>query len=260
MMRKMMLLSAAVLVLLSACHKKDDPKPSNPTTPTNTTGTMGFSFANKVGNQPVVLHTGVYQNANGDTYSINLYKYYISNIKLTSDNGTVFAEPNSYHLVNEELTSSKTFSISNVPSGNYTSVTFLIGVDSAANTSGANTGALDPQNGMYWAWNSGYIMAKLEGTSPQSTAPNNAITFHMGGFAGKNNVLKTVTLQLPTAATVSAAKTPVINLNSDAAQWFGTPNVINFAQLNTVTDAGLDAASISQNYKNMFSIDHVDNQ
>lgn len=255
-----MLFAAAVLVSLSACHKKDDPVPNNPGTPGNTKGNITFSFTNKVGNQPMVLNTGTYQNANGDSYTISLYKYYISNIKLTTDNGTVFAEPNSYHLVNEDLAASKTFSISNLPAGNYKSVTFIIGVDSTANSSGAQTGDLDPLNGMFWDWNTGYIMAKLEGTSPQSTAPGNGITFHMGGYFGKNNVLRTVTLQLPTAAIVTSAKTPVINFNSDAATWFAAPNLINFAHTNVVTSAGGDAVSISQNYAGMFTIDHVDNQ
>jgi hypothetical protein len=59
---------------------------------------------------------------------------------------------------------------------------FMIGVDSARNNSGAQTGALDPTNGMFWSWSTGYIMAKFEGTSAQSPAAANALKFHIGGF------------------------------------------------------------------------------
>ena len=54
-----------------------------------------------------------------------------------------------------------------MPAGNYNSLSFLLGVDSMHNVSGAQTGALDPANDMFWTWNSGYVMAKMEGASPR---------------------------------------------------------------------------------------------
>lgn len=55
----------------------------------------------------------------------------------------------------------------------------LFGVDSLSCVSGVKTGVLDPRNGMYWTWNSGYIFFKLEGT-----INGKAFTWHVGGFAG----------------------------------------------------------------------------
>ena len=39
-------------------------------------------FNNVVNGKPLVLKTETYTNANGDSFTVNLYKYYISNIKL----------------------------------------------------------------------------------------------------------------------------------------------------------------------------------
>ena len=66
----------------------------------------------------------------------------------------------------------------------------MIGVDSARNTSGAQLGALDPANSMFWSWNSGYIFVRMEGNSPQSTQPYNKLQFHIGGFKGATNCIK----------------------------------------------------------------------
>ncbi len=69
---------------------------------------------------------------------------------------------------------------------------FLLGVDSLHNVSGAQTDALDPAKDMFWTWNTGYVMAKLEGNSPSSALVNNKYEFHVGGFSGKYNVLKKI--------------------------------------------------------------------
>jgi hypothetical protein len=72
-----------------------------------------------------------------------------------------------------------------------------LGVDSIRNVSGIQTGALDPLKGMFWTWNSGYVMAKLEGSSESSNSAGNRFTYHIGGFRPGMNVLKTIDLIIP---------------------------------------------------------------
>jgi hypothetical protein len=43
------------------------------------------------------------------------------------------------------------------------SITFLLGVDSMQHEKGIMDNGLSPVNGMYWAWQSGYIFVKWEG-------------------------------------------------------------------------------------------------
>jgi hypothetical protein len=54
------------------------------------------------------------------------------------------------------------------------------------NDAGVGDKALDPLNGMYWTWNTGYINFKLEGKSSLSGNSNQNFTFHLGGFLNDN--------------------------------------------------------------------------
>lgn len=215
-----------------------------------------LSFTNVVNGQPLALKTGNYVNENGDPYNVTMYKYYISNIQLIPATGKTFKEKDSYHLVNESQPASKSFEINKVPCVTYTSIRFMIGVDSLHNVSGAQAGALDPINAMFWDWNTGYIMAKMEGTS--SKANPEELQFHMGGFGGANKVLRWVTLQFPQPLAVTAGKVPTIKLKSDLAEWFKSPNKIDFSKTPVIATEGKEAAEIADNYSDMFSLEGVE--
>jgi hypothetical protein len=232
---------------------RDDPEPDT------VFGNVTFKLDNMVGAEDLAIGTGNYTNAHGDAFTVSLFNYYISNVKLKRADGTFFVEPNSYHLIKEADAATTTFKLSEVPEGEYSEVTFMIGVDSTRNVSGAQTGALDPANGMFWSWNSGYIMAKVEGSSPQSTQAGQDLVFHVGGFKGANNALRTVTLSLNTRARVSESVDPTITLKADVLSWFASPNMIDFATTNAVHSAGSAATTIADNYVNMFSVKSVTN-
>ncbi|HYD21938.1 MAG TPA: MbnP family protein [Flavipsychrobacter sp.] len=262
-MRSIFSLFLASVFCFTGCRKKPDPVPPvliDDGGSTATDGHLRIVFENVVGSVPLQLDTAVlYTNAAGNIFSVSIYRYYISNIKIWRADGTSYTELESYHLINEALASSKSFTLHDVPAGDYQRISFIIGVDSARNTIGAQTGALDPMNGMYWDWNTGYIMAKLEGKSPQSAATDSGIVFHMGGFGGQYSVLRTVSLQLPQLANVTENKTPSIHIKSDVLEWFRTPTVIDFTTDFTITDVGKNAAAIASNYSDMFTVDHVEN-
>ncbi|MBS1771340.1 MAG: hypothetical protein JST82_00680 [Bacteroidetes bacterium] len=246
------LLFLAMILSVVSCRKKDDPV----VTPVETTGEIGFEFFNYAGDSSLVMTTGKYRTGSGDTVSITKFNYYISNVKIKKADGSYFVEDNSYHLVQSDLPSSKHFHIEDVPAGTYTSVTFTIGVDSARNVSGAQTGALDPANGMFWTWNTGYIMAKLEGTSPQSTASGKIFQYHIGGFSGANSALHTVTINFPTNMVLTTGKEGSIIMKADALKWF-TPNNISIASKSQIMTVGSDSKAMSDNYANMFSITSI---
>lgn len=242
--------------------KEPEPEPLTPavTTPAVTGGTLQIEFEGAVGDSALVLSSQTYTNQAGNTFNVTLCKYYVSNIRLTKNDNSVWSEPNSYHLIDYSDPSSIILEIPNIPYGEYKALEFMIGVDSTRNVSGAQTGALDPARGMFWTWNSGYIMAKVEGTSPQSTATANKLTFHVGGFSGSNSVLKTVSPSFGSdVAKVTTSITPKIHLKCDILEWFQSPNTINFATLNTVHMPGSDAKKIGDNYADMFSVEHIHN-
>lgn len=75
-------------------------------------------------------------------------------------------------------------------------IEFHIGVDSIASVSGALSGDLDPSKGMYWAWQSGYINLKIEGSSPSCNTRKNEFQFHVGGYQKPFYALQTISLKV----------------------------------------------------------------
>jgi hypothetical protein len=258
------ILTLIVFSLIFFSCKKDTktnaPAPE-PEAPANN-GYFQLSFNAMVGDSDLVFNTETYTNAANNTFNVTMFKYYISNIKITNTDNSIWNEPNSYHLVDHSIPSSSIINITNVPLGNYKSIEFMIGVDSAQNAQGATgmTGALDPLNGMYWSWNNGYIAAKVEGTSPQSTATGNLITFHPGGFSGINKTMRIVN---PTfnndTLKITGLLTPKIIINSDLKQWFESPNTIDFSINPTIDMPGANAKKIADNYADMFSVSEIKN-
>lgn len=251
-------LAVATLGFLSSC-KKDDPV-VQPVEEDKGKGTVGLTFENYAGTQPLALSTSdyPYTNANGDVFRVSMYKYYVTNIRWVKANGTEYAEPESYHLINAADPSSLTFSTENIPAGTYTAVKVLLGVDSTRNVSGAQTGALDPAHGMFWAWSSGYIMAKIEGNSPQSQSAGK-ISFHLGGFTGEFSVLNDITLALPQNLVIGDKTTSTVTFRSDVLKWFAAPNLVKFTDLSQVNGEGQDARDVSRNYGSSLSVTQVQN-
>lgn len=241
------LVLAALSLSLGSCKKEEN-------TSTGKAGKMVLEFNNKVGSADLKMDGTNYTNAAGETFTVSKFNYYISNIKLNNDKGGQFAENESYHLVQHNDAGSKSVQLNEVPAGNYQSITFTIGVDSLRNVSGAQTGALDPINGMFWSWSTGYIMLKLEGTSPQSTASGNNYQLHPGGFKGAYNTIRTVTISLPAQLKIDGNEQK-IHLNADVLKILSGNTTISFANTPVVMAAGANAFAIANNYQNMFTIE-----
>lgn len=249
----------SLLTFLYSCKKENIVKPEPLPEITNTTGYVDIDITNMAGNLTLSLNTGTYTNANNDTFSVDIFKYYLTNVDLVTTDNVTYSEIESYYLIDESKSNSKHLIIKNVPYADYKSISFLIGVDAGRNTSGAQTGALDVANDMFWTWSSGYIMAKLEGRSPQSSSVNNAFTYHIGGFQGLYTGIRKVNLNFPNNATVYKNHTPTVQLKADVAQWFSNPNTISITTTNIVTSVSATSKAIADNYKNMFTITSVIN-
>jgi hypothetical protein len=174
-------LSAFLFAVTSACKKHEHVEDG--------TGTAEIHFEHMWGiNEEVFsLNTDLVHPMTGDSMNFTKFKYYVSNVKLKKADGTWWIHPDSYFLVDAADLASTTLSLGTLPIGEYTEMEYTLGVDSTRNVSGAQAGALSTTNGMFWSWNSGYIMVKAEGTSPQSDTGNFA--FHLGGFSGANNIV-----------------------------------------------------------------------
>lgn len=239
-------------LLFAACTKKDNPDTTDPTG----NSIVKLEFTNKVGSAKLSLNDTWYTNDHGDSFKVSKFNYYISNIKLNKAAGA-YTQNESYHLLQQSQASSLVVDLSDVPYSKYTSVTLTIGVDSLRNVSGAQTGALDPVNGMFWTWNTGYIMLKMEGNSPKSPASGGALVFHAGGFSGANSVLRTVTLNFPSEITVAKDGVNHVHIDADVLKLFKSPTLFDFATSYSINTAGTEAKVLADNYANMLSITYA---
>ena len=261
------LFALASLTMVFTNCKEDDNEISG-------TGSITLEFDNRAGNEGLVLGKD-YKNANGDTMNFSKFDYFLSNFVLVKTDGTEYTVPKDscYFLCKHDNPDSREITLHNIPAGDYKSVRFVIGVDSAKSVSDISqrTGVLDPAagaSGMYWAWNSGYIFVKTEGTSPQ--APVNAGTgqrifqYHTGLFGGKDtptlNNLKTVTINTTdeNAMVRSGNAAPQFHIYVDLMQMFTSPTNISVAA-NPFSHAGAFSKTVADNYADMFILDHVHN-
>lgn len=267
-----MLTITAIIIIMSLQSCKKD---GNDTTANiNSKATLSIEFDNIVGGQNLQLNTGSYTNASGENYSISLLQYFISNISVKKTDGTIYTVPqdSSYFLIKENDPTTR-FAKVKVPEGEYSSITFVLGVDSLRNTMDISkrTGVLNPsgdmENGMYWGWNSGYIFFKMEGISPQAPLDptgQNKFRYHIGGFGGYSaptiNNIKSFTIDLTAGgvAKVRSGRESNVHLMVDIAKVFNGSTALSIAANSTVMFSAY-SLNIANNFNGMFRHDHTEN-
>ncbi len=174
---------------------------------------------------------------------IETLKFYISNIELFNGDQLVFSEKDSYHLLDIESPESFSLDLNTPPKLSFTSIKFDVGVDSLTNVSGAFGGDLDPTNGMYWTWQSGYINFKLEGVATDCPARHNRFVYHIGGYEAPHRPLQTIELGIETDTEIA------IEISMDKI--FET---INVAEQYHIMRPGEEALAFSKLFTSIFSI------
>jgi hypothetical protein len=249
---------ALITLLCGAFYScKKDPKPNegNGGTITDKSGSVVMQFKNTVGDEPLQKNK-TYTNPHGELYSVNKFMYYITNIELIKENDEVIAIPESYYLINFEDVSSQSIELNDVRGGKYKAISFLIGVDAARNTSGAQEGALDVSHGMFWDWNSGYIMVKLEGESMESGSAGKRIIYHAGGFSDFSSAVRKVTLPFNASMSLNGDKLNV-HLKTDVQKIFKGDGDLKISETSVIMNAGSKSTLMANNYKNMITIESV---
>lgn len=240
-MALLMVALATTTLLLPSCKKEKQ------STPIAQNGDMKVSFDFVFGSNMLPWEIGktMVHTKTGDTLTFSLFKFYVSNIKLKDANGNWWSAPNSYYLLCTDCEEGYAFTVKNIPVGNYTEMQYTMGVDSAANRLGAGTGALSLANNMYWDWNSGYIMLKAEGTSPNS--PSGNFIFHLGGYMGTDNVITVKATNFGgTVLNIAKGKQPNVRLVANPARlWHSSPGV---SVKSVIHAPGPEAVTMAKNF------------
>ncbi len=137
-----------------------------------------LTFVPKFKNVPIVLNNKYF--IENDTLIITSFKFYISNLQYFKDNTLVYTSSKKAYLI--DITKEQSLQINETESIEFDKIKFNIGIDSLINVSGVFDEDLDPVNGMYWTWQSGYINFKLEGIATHCPARNNKFYWHIGGY------------------------------------------------------------------------------
>ncbi|WP_033403279.1 MbnP family protein [Dyadobacter beijingensis] len=254
---------------VTSCRFPDEEEETDPIE----TGTIELQFDNIVGDQDLRLDSTRYVNAAGEDFTVSKLNYYISNIKLTRMDGSIFTVPqdSSYFMIREANAASQKLTIRNVLTGDYTGIEFMVGVDSTRSVmepdSPGRKGILDIYAGptneeeMYWTWNPGYIFLKLEGSSDSSTTANGKYYYHIGFFGGRTertlNNLRTVKLNFPgQKAIVTTNIVSNVLIKADILKIFNGPTQLRIKQNPSLmfTDS---TKYVADNYAGMFSVKEI---
>lgn len=153
---------------------------------------LQFDFT--VQDQPLELGVRYYCTAIADSIQIDRLKLYIGHLAFWKGDKEVYRLEQKYFLLDAEAP--KSLNIVFPTSIDFDQIRFQFGVDSLTNVAGAQGGALDPTQGMYWAWQSGYINFKLEGETPVCPARNNRFQYHLGGFQAPFGTAQMVQIEI----------------------------------------------------------------
>ncbi len=181
--------------------------------------------------------------ANDVGVRIGQFRFYVCHLTLHR-NGQPFTVGQECHLIDAEDPGSWEISIGSSSVSMPDSVTFLLGVDSLLNVSGALGGDLDPTKGMYWAWNSGYINLKLEGSTPVGPYPKGAFELHLGGYLPPYTSSQRVVLK--------PWKKGPLAVRVDVAELLGA---IDLKGRCNVMSPGAEAVRLSRRAVSMFKVD-----
>lgn len=196
----------------------------------------------------IQLSDSTYYSALGEAYQIKRLKYYISRQGFANDlKDTAF-------LI--DAFSNTGFEIKVKP-GTFIEFIFTLGIDSIMQSTGAQTGALDVMNGMFWTWNSGYINFKLEGYADSSSADLNRIEHHIGGYRQPFATDKKIIINFKKPFKIKPNKKYELALNFNLDEYFNKAKKSLIKNNPLIMSSGLPAFEIAETFPYLFSFEKI---
>jgi hypothetical protein len=220
-----------------ACKKTENSAQKAIPTPM---GAISFHIHSNIDTSEVSLATpGVntgkpVKDASGRNIQLDIAQFYISSVTLKKTDGTNCTVPGVYIL---KTIGQEDYLIGSLPAGNYTAVSFNVGIDPATNattpSSYAASSVLSPQNPSMWfnATTQGFIFMNIQGKVDTSANNSGPINFPISYQIGGNDLLKTINLPARTLS-IAANGNERIHLIVDYAKIL---KGINFKTQNKAT-------------------------
>lgn len=210
-------------LLSASCTKKEDninPQPASVP--------LQINFKHFVGSGEVDFNTIKYTNAFGNIYSVVTLKYFISDIMVYRADGSMVKIDEEHYVDALDETTLTFRPETRVPAGQYTSISFVFGLNAEKNVPGLFPNP--PESNMEWpmAMGSGYHYMKLEGKIDSAGIIKN-YQAHTGPTDGNQNF---ITVDLPNSGFTTSNSGAIISLKMNINNWWVSPNTLD---LNTMT-------------------------
>lgn len=180
---------------------------------------LGIDFDFRVSIDPFLYNTP-FTDQTGRKFDYSFVRMYLSNFRLVNASGETHVN-DTFLLIDPTITK---YNIGKVAVGDYSKIRFDIGIDSITNSTKqpadfAQDHPLGPQSpSMYWAWNTGYIFLKLEGSVDTNLIPDGTIDWPYVFHLGTNQLLRSVELNYPVSG--DDGQKLVLDIGVDLARFF----------------------------------------
>lgn len=256
LIRTCLSLCAAGLLLSASCKKKDDDTTPPATTPT---GTVMLHLHEYIDIDEIDAYNIVYTTSAGRKISVSLGQLYITGVQLVkSDNSTVDLPVKLLKVLEAE-----SYTLGTVPTGNYKTIRFKVGLDPATNAENPGTpadSAILNRSEMWLgatAQPDGYTFFNVQGKIDTTTGMT-ATTAQMQPFVYKIGTnAHYVQVQMPDHPfTVLPDQAEFVHLYADISKLFNGIQVNHAANLSVSSaadNANPIATSIANNIPGIFS-------
>ena len=192
----------------------------------NTNGTLQVNFQHTFQNSTLLISENnqlIYTTATGNKFNIKTLKYYISKLTLYQSNWVKY-DLNMVKLINpmEANVNYQNYTLSNIPEGKYTKISFQFGVDSARNIFPFGLPNNSENNSMEWPYTlgGGYHFMMMEGVFQNSSNDTVGYAIHLGKTP--NQIYNEYPLDLNVNGNDQS-----ITFQANIDQWFNGINQIN---------------------------------
>jgi hypothetical protein len=235
---KKIILFAAIAAFITGCSK-------HPVMPS--LGKAIFKLNYVVDSLPLNFDTLSYDNDAGNEYSVSKLEYYLSNFSLRKKDGSKVMI-GSYYYINSKDAAKGFFTIDSIPLGNYTGISFSIGLPPDLNKTGALPSISENIN-MSWPdpMGGGYHFMKFEGHYKDS-ASFMGYAIHLG----TNATLINISMDYPMEIKYQNHQWQLeMNLN----EWFRNPHIYDLSSDGNYTMNVMEAMmKMTQNGSTVFSV------
>lgn len=253
MKKQIYLLICLAAIGLTACNDDETITPEPPVVEQEDTApSMSFTINHKVGEMDFEEGTA-YTLPSGEKATLSRYAYLLGQFYLINEDNTKLKLQDAYALI-EAHAGKTTFTIENVPMGNYKGIGFSVGLDSATNHGDPNQYGNDHplsslNNSLHWGWTGGYIFTAIEGKDLDA---NESIIFHLAGATNKTDFDLAVDF-------TQGEKGSDIVLEYDIAEMFENPEAFSFATdgRSTHSISGPVATKLFDNMIDVFTLKSV---